>query len=417
MKKLILIVTVFILSSCNLSTENKVLKNGVNISERDKAIEEYLLSQNTFSWEDRPFSKRACLFENLWNEDDLFPLSLWVRCSWYMNWEELSWTSIAVLLDYPNELSYYDINKFTHKIPADWSWYWDSIRKLFSKEIQEKIFNNTAWENLSKKMKEIILWEIETTNEKGNIVKTKSNEQIAKENWYYYKSIVAEEKEFNFFDTIENNDFLFKESDEIRGNFLNWDRPICPWMPNKESCTKEWYGNIFNRYTIWENTYDLVYDSSNERLSNLENYFIFKNDELIFEDTIEMVWASSSRYAYNYNWKLLFIYTKNKWDNQVIYNIFYDGEYINKKYFFENIDWFFTYKDQNWFIVDKNKIFFNWKILPYSFDYIQNRACCTAPSLFELYENWKLIFANKKRIDDVNIEFDLIELDLNDYLD
>lgn len=27
---------------------------------------------------------------------------------------------------------------------------------LESKEIQEKIFNNTAWENLSKKMKEII---------------------------------------------------------------------------------------------------------------------------------------------------------------------------------------------------------------------------------------------------------------------
>lgn len=174
MKKIILIFTIFILSSCNLSTENKILQKNINISERDKAIEEYLLSQRTFSWENTPLSKRVCLFENLWNKDELFPLSLWVRCSWYRKWEELSWTSIAVLLDYPNELSSFDINKFTHKIPADWSGYWDSIRKIFPKKAQEKIFNNTVWLGLSTKMDKIILWELKDNVDFKNTTEIKT---------------------------------------------------------------------------------------------------------------------------------------------------------------------------------------------------------------------------------------------------
>lgn len=411
MKKLILIFTIFILSSCNLSTENKILEKNINIPERDKDIEEYLLSQRTFSWEDTPFSKRVCLFENLWNEDDLFPLSLWVRCSWYRNWEELSWASLVVLLDYPNELSYYDINKFSHKIPADWSGYSNSIRKIFPKEVQEKIFNNTAWSSLSAKIDKIISWEF-----KDNAVELKSNEQISEENWYYYKSVVAEEKEFTFKKTLEKNNLDYENLNEMNYKFLRWERPICPWMPNKETCIKEGYWAIYNRYSIWDDIYDLIFDSSNKQFQNENKYFIFKNDILIFEDNIEMVWAWSPYKAYEYNWELLFIYTKSKWENTVLYNVFYEGEYINKKYNFDNIDWFYIYKDKEWFIADNTKIFFNWKILQYNFDYIQNTACCTAPSLFKVYENWKLIFANKRGKTIEDLEFDIIELDLNDYL-
>lgn len=221
MRKLILIFTIFILSSCNLSTENKILEKNINISERDKAIEEYLLSQRTFSWEDTPFSKRVCLFENLWNEDDLFPLSLWVRCSWYRNWEELSWISIAVLLEYPNELSYYDINKFSHKIPADWSGYSDSIRKIFPKEVQEKIFNHTAWSDLSIKIDKIISWEYNENIEVYNKIDTKTHEEVAKETGYYYKSIVAEEKEFNFNKTLEKNNLDYEKLNEINYKFIS----------------------------------------------------------------------------------------------------------------------------------------------------------------------------------------------------
>lgn len=409
--KQILIITLLILSlsSCNLSTENRILEDKINISDRDKAIEEYLLSQRTFSWEDELFSKRACLFENIWNENDLFPLSLWVRCSWYSNWEELSWTSIAVLLNYPNEFSYYDITKFTHTIPSDWSWYSSSIRKIFPKEVQEKIFNRTAWSNLSVKMNEIISWENNSIIEIDNVIK--SNEIISKEKWYYYKSIIAEEKEFTFNNTLENNNFLYKQGIEVNKKYIRWDRPICYWMPNKESCVKEWYWNIFNRYIIWENTYDLIWD-----LGNRDIYYIFKNDKLIFEDTIEMVWAWSPYMTYELDNKLLFIYTKNNWDDTVLYNILFDEENINKKYEFKNIDWYFRYKWKEWFIVDKTKIFFDWKILPYTFDFIQNRACCTGASLFNIYDNGILIFANKRGDNIDNLEFDLVEIDLNDYL-
>ena len=153
-----LVLSVF-LTSCNLSTENKIFEGKNNVSDRDKAIEEYLLSQRRFSWEDEPFTKRVCLFENIWNKDDIFPLSLRVRCSWYRNGEETSWISIPVLLDYPNELSYYDINKFTNSIPFDWNWYSPSIKNIFPKEVQEKIFNWNVWGDLSIKMEKIILWE------------------------------------------------------------------------------------------------------------------------------------------------------------------------------------------------------------------------------------------------------------------
>ena len=414
MKKIIITLLLSVLlTSCNLSTENKIFEGKNNVSDRDKAIEEYLLSQRRFSWEDEPFTKRVCLFENIWNKDDIFPLSLRVICSWYRNGEETSWISIPVLLDYPNELSYYDINKFTNSIPFDWNWYSPSIKNIFPKEVQEKIFNWNVWGDLSIKMEKIISWQYDyDENSKVKInKKNKSNELISKESWYYYKSIIAEEKEFSFHNTLENNDFLFKQGTEINKKYIRWDRPICPWMPNKESCIKEWYWNIFNRYVIWKNTYDLIWDFQNQ-----DKYYIFKNDKLIFEDTIEMVWAWSRYMTYELDNKLLFIYTKNRWDNTVLYNVFYNEENINKKYKLENIDWYFRYKWKEWFIVNKTKIFYNWKLLPYSFDFIQNRACCTSPSLFELYDNWMLVFANKRGNNVDDLEFDLIEVNLNNFL-
>lgn len=261
--------------------------------------------------------------------------------------------------------------------------------------------------------KEIISWEYDY--EKNSKIETnkiiKSNELISKEKWYYYKSIIAEEKEFGFYNTLENNDFLYKQAKKINTKYIRWDRPICPWMPNKESCVKEWYWNIFNRYVIWNNTYDLIWDFQNK-----DKYYIFKNNKLIFEDTVEMVWSFSPYMAYELDNKLLFIYTKNKWNYIALYNVLFDEESINKKYEFENIDWFFRYKWKEWFIVDKTKLFFDWKLLPYTFDSIQNRACCTAPSLFALYNNWMLILANKRGENIDDLEFDLIEIDLNDFI-
>lgn len=331
----------------------------------------------------------------------------WIEV-WYTNW-----TIRSSMLFNTEEL--YNIFRKVRLRSINWEGnHYDTLAKnYFKRKFIYRMFTSmssisTQWykesiENINIKSKELL--------EKIEVKEIKSNEIISKDSWYYYKSIVAEEKEFTFNKTLENNDFLYKQANKINIKYIRWDRPICPWMPNKNSCVKEWYWNIFNRYIIWENIYDLI-----GNFQNRDKYYIFKNDQLIFEDTIEMVWAWSPYMAYELDNKLLFIYTKNKGDDTVLYNVLYDEENINKKYEFKNIDWYFRYKWKEWFIVDKTKLFFDWKFLPYTFDLIQNRACCTSPSLFNLYDNWILVFANKRinNIDDLG--FDLIEIDLNDYL-
>lgn len=243
-----------------------------------------------------------------------------------------------------------------------------------------------------------------------------SNIHIAQKNGYYYQEFIAEEKEFSFHNTLEKNNLIPQGISQIHKEYINGERPICPGMPNKESCMKEGYGVIYRSYVLGDDRYDLIFDAKNQALQNKNRYFILKNDEPIFQDYIEMVGAWSPYKAYTYNDMFLFVYTKNKGEDQVLYNIFYDGEYLNKEYGFEDIDEFFIYKGKQWFIVDKTKIFFNGKLLPYTFDYIQNQACCTTPSLFQIYENGKMIFANRRGSGFENVEYDIIELDLNDYI-
>ena len=75
-KSLLTILLTLLLSSCNsvieseklenhLSPENRILEGEPDVGSRDKAIEEYLLSERAFSWEESVFAKRVCLFENL----------------------------------------------------------------------------------------------------------------------------------------------------------------------------------------------------------------------------------------------------------------------------------------------------------------------------------------------------------------
>ena len=115
------------------------------ISPRDRAIEEYLLSQDQFSWHTEKNSQNLCVFENLGNEEDLFPLSLWVYCQEYRieNGEiiELSGFSGPVLVDYPNIFSFFSINKFSHQSPRDGSLYAEDVKNIFPNDIQNKIFN------------------------------------------------------------------------------------------------------------------------------------------------------------------------------------------------------------------------------------------------------------------------------------
>lgn len=116
-----------------------------NVS-RNEAVKQYLLSQKDFSWSTRDGSKRVCVFANL-DENNLFPISIWVHCIEYMikdgNIVELSGASLPALIDYPNELSFFDPLKMSHTIPRDGAYYPKDIKDIFSKQAQENIFKRS----------------------------------------------------------------------------------------------------------------------------------------------------------------------------------------------------------------------------------------------------------------------------------
>ncbi len=111
-----------------------------------EAIESYLILQPELAWQTKDGSSNMCVFENLEPQNELFPLSLWVKCSEYIvsgdgEVEKLSGASLPLLLDYPNELSYYNLEKMTHIVPRDGSFYSEDIKKMFLEEVQAKIFS------------------------------------------------------------------------------------------------------------------------------------------------------------------------------------------------------------------------------------------------------------------------------------
>ena len=122
-------------------------------SPRDEAIINYLLNQREFAWQTNENSKNECIFENLGNKDDLFPLSIWILCNEYKIENNkvliLSGISMPILIDYPNELSYFSTDKFTHEAPENGTLYGKSIKEIFPKNIQNKILNYDNYNNIN----------------------------------------------------------------------------------------------------------------------------------------------------------------------------------------------------------------------------------------------------------------------------
>ena len=127
----------------------------------EKAITDYLLTQKYFSWKTTTDSCNFCVIENLNpTEDGLFPLYVWVRCGEFIlqngELKELSGSSGPAKIDYPNELSYYDISKMSHEAPRDGSLYSKDIKTIFPLNVQRRIadFNGA---NLNKKIESVAL--------------------------------------------------------------------------------------------------------------------------------------------------------------------------------------------------------------------------------------------------------------------
>lgn len=111
----------------------------------EKAITDYLLTQEKFSWKTTDNSQNFCTIDNLQPEKELFPLYIWVFCGEYsfQNGElkELSGSSGPVKINFPNELSYYNLSKFSHEAPGNGDKYVQDIKQIFPLDIQSKIFN------------------------------------------------------------------------------------------------------------------------------------------------------------------------------------------------------------------------------------------------------------------------------------
>lgn len=114
-------------------------------SQIEKAIINYLLSEEYFSWKTEDNSYSFCGIENLDSENELFPLYIWVYCGEYIiqdsGLKTLSGFSGPAKINYPNELSFYDLSEFSYEVPGDGSQYVKDIEQIFPAEIRAKIFS------------------------------------------------------------------------------------------------------------------------------------------------------------------------------------------------------------------------------------------------------------------------------------
>ncbi|MBU2417063.1 MAG: hypothetical protein ABIJ80_03020 [Patescibacteria group bacterium] len=110
----------------------------------EKTITDYLLTQKYFSWKTTTDSHNFCVVENLNpTENGLFPLYVWVRCGEFImqngKLKELSGLSVPTKIDYPNQLSFYDISKFSYEVPRNGSLYSKEIKTIFPLNVQNRI--------------------------------------------------------------------------------------------------------------------------------------------------------------------------------------------------------------------------------------------------------------------------------------
>lgn len=124
----------------------------------EKAIINYLLTQKYFSWQTKANSRNFCAIENLDPGSGLFPLYVWALCEeFYMENGELkegSGVSVPAKINYPNQLSFYDLSKFSYEVPGDGNQNPKDIRAIFPVNVQARIFSYNI-EILNQKIKKI----------------------------------------------------------------------------------------------------------------------------------------------------------------------------------------------------------------------------------------------------------------------
>jgi len=168
---------------------NQILSNFGN-DQIERAITDYLLTQKYFSWRITDNSYNFCAIENLNPENDLLPLYVWAYCGEYVvqddKLETLSGRSGPVKINYPNELSFYDLNRFSYEVPGDGSHYSEDIKKIFPKNVQQRISNFDV-ENIIKRIETIAI----ANNLSWESIKQAINNCEVKEVWQMHNREVT----------------------------------------------------------------------------------------------------------------------------------------------------------------------------------------------------------------------------------
>lgn len=132
-----------ILCDCEVNQNEDLILNNFGNDQIEEAISNYLKTQKDFSWKNREDSHNYCFIENLKPDKELFPLYIWAFCGEFIiennELKTISGSSGPVKIDYPNELSYYDIRKFSYEAPKDGADYSRDIKKIFPEDVQKKI--------------------------------------------------------------------------------------------------------------------------------------------------------------------------------------------------------------------------------------------------------------------------------------
>ncbi|MBN2198203.1 hypothetical protein JW698_03410 [Candidatus Wolfebacteria bacterium] len=135
----------------------------------EKAITDYLLTQNHFSWKTKENSQNFCAVENLNPEEELFPLYVWARCAEFIiqdnQLKEVSGMSGPAKINYPNEMSYYDLEEFSYEAPGDGADWFEDVKRIFPENIQDKVLNFNKGNNKENVNNKINLLATEWFNE------------------------------------------------------------------------------------------------------------------------------------------------------------------------------------------------------------------------------------------------------------
>lgn len=111
----------------------------------EKSIASYLVEQDAFIQKTASGGFDVCAIENLDPANELFPVYVWAYCGEYIlrdgEIKMLSGSSVPVKVDYPNELSFYQMDRFSHEVPGDGSQYAKDIERIFPEKLREKIVN------------------------------------------------------------------------------------------------------------------------------------------------------------------------------------------------------------------------------------------------------------------------------------